>query len=202
MIKRIWFPPARHGDAPPWRLAVDAPAPVAPVRITESVALPELEPEPLWAQLGAAWFRDVEHVVGFDVWGGASSDASLLVEEVVLRGADWLGARWCDGGARLKHVALARRAAGVSAADFSQRWRAHAGSVGSTPIPDRARGQAYVQDHPLSDDPAYDAITEVWFDDEADLRARVEWMAEALAADPPDDLFGERHLLAVREAVL
>jgi len=44
------------------------------------------------------------------------------------------------------------------------------------------RGRAYVQNHP---DPAgervYDAVNEVWFDDLAGLRARVEWFRANLS---------------------
>lgn len=202
MIKRLWFSPARHGDDPPWRRSLRAPEESRPVRVTESITLMELAPDAPWAQLGTAWFHDPEHLDRFDAWGGAASDASMVVEEIVLRGADWLEQRWAAGGVRFKQVALARRAAGLSGAEFSRRWRSHAGSVGATPIPDAARGQAYAQGHPLPGDRPYDAVSEAWFDDLDGLRARVAWMAGALVTAQPDDLFGERHLFAVREDLL
>jgi hypothetical protein len=48
----------------------------------------------------------------------------------------------------------------------------------------------------------WDAVTEVWFDDIDALRARIAWMADALVTEPVNELFGERHLLAVSEKVL
>lgn len=195
MITRIWFGTV---DVP-WKRA---PGDAAPVRVARSVAMPELEADPPWEQLTTAAFRDADHLARFDEWSGGAAGPTLAAEQVVVRGADWLDRRWADRGARLKHVALARRAPGLSPAELTTRWRAHAGSVGSTAIPDAARGQAYAQSHPIDADPLYDAVTEVWFDDEADLRARIAWMAEALATAPPDELFGDRRLFAVREELL
>lgn len=202
MITRLWFSDA-PGEDPPWGRALAAPDDAAPRRVTVSTALPELEPDPPCTHVGAAWFVDRAHLDRFDSWAG-DDDAALDVEEVIVRGAGWLEARWAAGGPRLKHVALARRNPSLSLRDFSARWRSHAGSVGATPIPDIARGQAYVQGHPLPRPahPPWDAVTEVWFDDVDHLRSRIAWMAEALAAAPPDDLFGERRLFAVREEVL
>jgi hypothetical protein len=203
VIKRIWFEATDRGG--PWREAPGAPPGTAPLRVTETTTLPELEADPPWASMGTAWFADVEHLARFDAWCVPGGGTSLDADEVVVRGAEWLDARWADGGPRLKHLALARRRAGLSPTDLSRRWRAHAGSVGTRPIPAIARGSAYVQDHPVSrpdGEWAYDAVTEVWFDDLDSLRARIAWMAEALATAPPDDLFGERWLLAAREEVL
>jgi hypothetical protein len=173
--------------------------------VTEATTLPELEADPPWASIGTAWFADVEHLARFDAWVVPSGGTSIDTDEVVVRGAEWLDARWADGGPCLKHVALARRRPGLSPADFSQRWRAHAGSVGTQAIPEVVRGQAYVQDHPVSrpdGEWAYDAVTEVWFEDLAALRTRIAWMAGALATDAPDDLFGKRWFLAAHEEVL
>lgn len=193
MIKRFWFEPM---DA--WR---QAPGAAAPLRATGSTALADLDPDPPFQEITTAWFADLAHLERFDRWSG-DRGPTLAAEEVVVRGEGWLAERWADGGPRLKHLALARRATGLTAEDFSARWRSHAGTVGATPIPEVARGRAYVQDHSLAGNGPYDAISEVWFDDIDALRTRVAWMAEALAIDPPDDLFGERHLVAMQEVVL
>jgi hypothetical protein len=101
-------------------------------------------------------------------------------------------------------MAIARRADGLTPAEFADRWRTRAGSVGSTPIPDEARGSAYVQNHPLLDvgtDWAYDAINEVYLDDLEGLDRRVAWFAENLAGQE-DDLVGAHAFLCLRETVL
>jgi hypothetical protein len=195
----LWGGGAR---APPWWEAATAPAGAAPLRLAVATALAEIEADPRWQEIGTAWFADEDHVARFDLWAGTLAAGSLLAEEVVVRGGDWLDRRWREGGPRVKHVAVAGRRAGLSPEEFSGRWRAHAGSVGATPIPESARGQAYVQRHVLDEHGSWDAVTEVWFDDVDSLRSRVAWMREALASSPPDDLFGERHLLAVREELL
>lgn len=203
MIKRLWFTDG-PGDDPPWARALVAPDGRAPVRATVSIALADLEPDPPCTQVGAAWFVDRAHLDRFDAWAGTPSADAIDVDEAVVRGAEWLEARWTAGGPRFKHLAIARRNPSLSPEEFSTRWRSHAGSVGTTPIPDVARGQAYVQCHPLPRAAGWrwDAITEVWFDDVDHLRTRIAWMSEALAAAPPDDLFGERRLFAVREELL
>lgn len=134
---------------------------------------------------------------------------SLVVEEVVLRGADWLEERWRVGGPRYKHVALATRSSGLTQAQFAEAWRAHAGSVSSSsgepavPIPDEARGQAYVQDHPVLGAGAptapYDGLNEVWFDDIAGLDARRAWFAAHEVGRTDDGLFAPATYLAVIE---
>lgn len=201
MITRLWLAD-RDDEATPWMAAMDAPAAAAPVRVATATAFTDLAPDPPWSRMGTAWFTDAEHVARFDEWAGGLTEGSLLAEEVVVRGADWLDQRWVDGGSRLKHVAIARRQDSVPAMEFSERWRAHAGRVGASPIPEVARGQAYVQRHVLGSERRWDAITEVWFADEGALHTRIAWMAEALAAPTDDDLFGEHHLFAVREDVL
>jgi hypothetical protein len=86
VIKRIWFDAA--GEEPWWLWALDAPDDAAPLRVTESIALPDLEPDPAWERLGMASFLDLEHLACFDSWSGGSPRASLVVEEVVVRGGD------------------------------------------------------------------------------------------------------------------
>src|SRR5262249_39219187 len=127
-----------------------------------------------------------------------SASPVVVADEVVGRGADWLNQRWRDGGVRLKHLALARRADGLSVEEFSGRWRRRAGVVRAAgtgalvAIPDAARGEAYVQNHPRSrtaGDWAYDACNEVWFDRVEDLRARIDWFERNLR-DADEDLVG------------
>jgi hypothetical protein len=141
------------------------------------------------------WFRDAGHLAEAPVDG-----VVVVAEEHVLRGADWLEARWAAGGSRFKHMAVAQRAAGLTRAEFQDRWRNRAGSVGATPIPDDAKGLAYVQNHPVPGEWAYDAVNEVWFDDEASLAVRVRWFAENLAGQE-DDLVGRHRFLQVVEEV-
>ena len=74
-------------------------------------------------------------------------------------------------------MSVARRNPALSRAVFAERWRAEAGSLGGEAIPDDLRGLAYVQDHPVGDDPPFDAVNEVWFDDLDALRQRAVWFA-------------------------
>ena len=176
MIKRIRFgdPPSEAGR---------------PVRVAVNTVLPELsDPSPVADRLIIEWFTD----------SGQLEPGDILAEEVVLRGADWLTRRWQDGGPKLKHLALAQRAAGLTPAEFSDRWRNHAGSAGGKVIPDGARGRAYVQNHPIVAGP-YDALTEVYFDEPAGLRNRIDWFRDNPVADP---LFGRSWFLAVREEII
>lgn len=141
----------------------------------------------------------------------------IVADESALRGAGWLDGRWESGGARFKHMALAVRAGHLTPAEFAERWRAHAGRVrtagssAATAVPDAVRGCAYVQNHPRPRTPdspdgegewAYDAVNEVYFDDLAGLRARVEWFRATGAGRGGDDLFGRSWFLAVREEVI
>jgi hypothetical protein len=207
-----------------WRAAataaLSAPADVRPVRAAACTALPDIFPDPRFDAIGLEWFADAAHLARFASWlaspqGAAVSEALsgaepgtgpvIVAREHALRGADWLERRWREGGARLKHMAIARRAAGLTAAEFSDRWRSRAGRVGTVPIPERARGRAYVQNHPLPGagaDWAYDAVNEVYFDDLAGLRTRIAWFAEHFDGVGEDDLVGESWFVAVREEPL
>ncbi|RYD84644.1 MAG: hypothetical protein EOP61_39835 [Sphingomonadales bacterium] len=74
-------------------------------------------------------------------------------------------------------------------------------SAVAVPIPDEARGLAYVQNHPLpraSGEWRHDAITEVWFDDPAGMNARIAFFRDIAMGD----LFGEASFLAVREELV
>jgi hypothetical protein len=131
----------------------------------------------------------------------------VAATESVMRGPSWLDQRWRDGGGCVKHMALATRAAGLTPAEFAERWRSHAGTAGGVIIPDAARGQAYVQNHPVplpagSGEWPYDAVNEVYFDDLAGLRERVEWFRSNVARPADGELFGQSWLIAVREVVV
>jgi hypothetical protein len=121
---------------------------------------------------------------------GAGQDLAVPVDEVVVRGAEALAARWADGRERYKMMSIGRRNPALSRAEFVARWRAEAGRLGGDRIPDGLRGFAYVQDHPRGDDPPLDAVNEVWLDDLDALRRRAQWFAaRPIPADlmsPPD----------------
>jgi hypothetical protein len=209
VIKRIVF-----GGTATDAHAADAAHDVRPLRAVVCTALHDvIDTQPKHETVRLEWFADSAHFERFEAWLPATQAAPLdtptvVADEVVLRGADWLEQRWRVGGPKLKHMALARRRSELSAAEFSERWRAHAGGVTRggtrTPIPDEARGLAYVQNHPrprAAGEWAYDAVNEVYFDDLADLERRIAWFRENLDAGV-DDLVQESWFLAVREAVL
>jgi hypothetical protein len=178
VITRITF------GAPP-------PAAVPPVRTARGEVLVELSPDALAEVVTVEWFET------------PPAEGEILAEQHVVRGAGWLEARWRDGGPRYKHMAFARRAEGLTAAEFATRWRSHAGTVGGVPIPDEAKGCAYAQDHPLPRvrEWPFDAVNEVWFDSLDAVRRRVEWFAQN--HDPGGDaLFGPSRFLVVRETVV
>ena len=228
MIKRIRLMSRTGADdrgAAAWRAAaiaaLSAPPDVRPVRAAACIALPDILPDPRFDVIGLEWFADAAHLARFASWlaspcGAALSEAQrgvvepgtgqvIVAREHSLRGADWLERRWREGGAKLKHMAIAQRAEGLTAAEFSDRWRQRAGRVGSVPIPERARGRAYVQNHPLPKAGAgwaYDAVNEVYFDDLAGLRTRIAWFAEHFHGVGEDDLVEESWFVAVREEAL
>ncbi len=139
----------------------------------------------------------------------------VVVEEVVLRGADWLAQRWVGGDPRFKHMALAQRRRPPRCPSVlgpvaqprrsGGRGLGRCGTSPATVIPDDVRGRAYVQNHPLprSDgDWAYDAVNEVYFDDLDGLARRIRWFEDNRVGAQPDELFGASWFLAVRETVL
>jgi hypothetical protein len=209
--------------------AAQAPPDVRPARVAVCTTVPGLESAvPRHDGVGIEWFTDAEHLRGFQGWlletpAGRTllrgtlelveyrASPVLVAEESVMRGADWLDRRWRDGGARLKHMALALRAGGLTPAEFSERWRGHAGRVGrsgqagAAVIPADARGRAYVQNHPsprTNGEWAYDAVNEVYFDDVEGLRKRIEWFRENLTAQANEDLVRRSWFIAVREEVV
>ena len=207
MIKRLAFVHPRVVTD----RAASAPAQVRPVRAVSCIAVPELIADQVHDGVAIEWFTDGDHLARYARWldaedGAPEGGAEVVVaEEHVLRGHEWLEARWAEGGVRLKHMAIARRAEGLTPAQFSEVWQNRAGRVGSTPIPDIAKGCAYAQNHPVTradGDWPYDAVNEVWFDDEDALRSRIAWMAEAVGAGGDDDFVGTSAFLAVREEVV
>jgi hypothetical protein len=204
-----------------------APPDAKPLRIAVSTSLRDVISNPVHDGIGIEWFADMEHLGRFERWlagaGGepvsASLDAAIdvgsspvvVTRPLVLRGGDWLENRWRSGGARLKHMAIARRAVELSQEEFSQRWRSRAGSLKSTTtgevveIPAKARGAAYLQNHPLPEPGggwAYDALNEVYFDEIADLRVRIAWFEQNLGDRAEEDLVSESWFIAAREDVL
>jgi hypothetical protein len=227
LIKRIRLATARWGlgreeFADGWREAVaaaaSAPAPARPVRLTVSVSLPEIAADQRHDGIALEWFSDREHLRRFESWLGTPAgravqrlrgeviehDASPVVvaSERVARGGDWLDRRWRDGGPKLKQLAIAARADGLTLPQFLEGWRGRAGLVGATPIPDALRGLAYVQNHPLTAEGrewAYDAIDEVYFDDADSLLARIAYFERELTGGADSDLVRANWFLAVSE---
>ena len=174
MIKRISFATRRRdltfaafAAAWPAQAAATAHAPpdARPSRVAVCTTLPELTgPDPRHDGIAIEWFADADCLRRNQDWQGGSGGLAALLDpgaspvvvadEVVLRGGAWLDQRWRDGGDRLKHMALAVRAAGLTPTAFSRAWRSRAGQVRRagaaqvTVIPDEARGRAYVQNHP------------------------------------------------------
>jgi hypothetical protein len=237
VIKRVRFATRKRGlpaeeFTAAWSDAVavtaGAPSDVRPSRVAFCVTLPDLTgPDPKHDGIGIEWFADADHLRRFERWlettdgqrlrqqadaivDGEASPA-IVADECVLRGADWLERRWRDGGEKLKHMAIALRADGLTPAEFSRRWRGRAGQIRrpgtaeATAIPDHARGLAYVQNHPrprTAGEWAYDALNEVYFDDAPSLRARIEWFRENLAGGTEEDLVRRSWFIAVREEIV
>lgn len=153
-----------------WRPALGRPGGPERVAVAAALALPGLPP-PRHAAVDMVWGDD----------GGVTAGRPALavaVDEEVRRGA--------VGGERYTMMSVACRRPGLSRAEFAARWRAEAGRLGAEAIPADVRGAAYVQDHPVGDDPPIDAVNEAWFADLDGLRHRADWFA---ARPVPADLF-------------
>jgi hypothetical protein len=180
--------------------------------------LSDVTPGAVHDGIGIEWFTDDAHLARFESWlasppGGVverllaeavALDASpmIVAEEHVLRGEEWLDQRWREGGEKLKHMAIARRAEGLTPAQFSDRWKSRAGKVGQVAIPEPARGLAYVQNHPVpmrDGSWAYDALNEVYFDDLEGIKTRMAFFADSPSED---DLVGVNWFVVAREEVL
>ena len=230
MIKRIRLATGKGGLARDeftrrWREAVavsaSAPGPARPSRVTVSTALPDVVANQKYDGVALEWFTDREHLLRFESWlltpaGHASrllmdeavepgTSPVVVTDERVVRGADWLERRWQDGGPKIKQLAIATRARGLALAQFLDLWRARAGTIGATPIPDAYRGLAYTQNHPRvteGRDWAFDAINEVYFDDTDGLLARIAYFERELSGDSENDLVSANWFLAVREDLI
>ncbi len=230
MIKRIRFATGLGGNgdfSAGWPVAVAgalaAPPGVRPLRAVSCTVLPEITPDHPHDAVGIEWFEDTGHLARFEAWLtsplGQSTDQMVaqvldleasplfVAEEHVLRGSEWMEERWRSGGARLKHMAIAKRAAGLTPAQFSDLWKTRAGKVGTVVIPDQARGRAYVQNHALPPPGrswAYDALNEVYFDsDDLDgIRARIAFFAETMQEHGEEDLVSESWFVVAREELL
>ncbi len=234
MIKRIRFA-TRHPELPGedfadrWRsvfaLTSEAPVNVRAARSAVCTSLPEILPRPVHDGVGIEWFRDIGHLGRFQQWlaspaGGpvtgrleAAVDIAaspvMLADELVMRGDAWLDERWRRGGEKVKHMALARRAEGLTEAEFSERWKGRAGTISTgtgaaVPIPERARGLAYVQNHPRRGTGVnpYDALNEVYFDDVDSLQARIDWFDQNLRDRAEADLVSRSWFVAASEELL
>ncbi len=227
MIKRIRFATglgANDDFSVGWPAVVTralaAPPAVRPLRVVSCTVLPEITPDHLYDGVGIEWFQDTEHLARFEAWltspmgqGTGEMVAQVLdlhasplfvAEEHILRGSDWMEERWRSGGARLKHMAIAKRAVGLTPEQFSHLWKTRAGKVGTVVIPDEARGRAYVQNHALPPPRgswAYDALNEVYFDsDDLDgIRARIAFLAETMEEHGEEDLVSESWFVVARE---
>jgi hypothetical protein len=234
MIKRVRFATRKEElqeDAFPdlWREAVSvaarAPRGDRPWRIAAATSLPYVLPDPIYDGIGIEWFDTAEHLERFEQWlvtpdGGSltrrldkvldlSASPVVTMDELVLRGADWLDDRWREGTVKIKHMAIARRAADLTPAEFSERWKGRAGTLGTASgpvvaIPEEARGRAYVQNHPRPNTGAgpYDALNEVYFDDVRSLRVRIDWFEQNLRDQAETDLVAQSWFIAAREEVL
>jgi hypothetical protein len=225
VLKRIRFA-TRAGSADDfpsaWRAgvasALSAPPEARPGRVVACTVLSDVTPGAVHDGIGIEWFTDDGHLACFESWLSSppgrlgedllteavdlATSPVIVAEEHILRGAEWLEQRWRNGGEKVKHMAIARRADGLTPAQFSDRWKSRAGKVGQVTIPAAARGLAYVQNHPVPAHDglwAYDALNEVYFDDLDGVRSRMAFFAESPSED---DLVGENWFVVAREEVL
>jgi len=196
------------------------PAVGRPVRLALAVPLDQSELPPRFAAIDLQWFAGVTEALANDAWLGAAdpdlclgsplfggSSCQVVADEAVLRGGDYLDARWRLGGERLKMMSFGRRNPRLTPREFSARWRNEAGRLGDERIPDDVRGLAYVQNHPVPLDGhewPLDAVNEVYFERLDHLRRRAEWFAARQEAAPAETFMSpaETWSMLVREAPL
>jgi hypothetical protein len=226
VIKRLCFA-TRHAGLPSdefgdlWRGALDgvrhAPPDVMPMRLALCFARPEFIAGPRHDGISLEWFDGRDHLARYEAWFASSewdeklhrvidreSSPIVIADEYPMRGADWLVERWKDGGPRFKHMAIARRAKGLTLAEFFNLWKSRAGKVGTSPIPDNARGTAYIQNWPLlsGEEWEYDALNEVYFDDVEGLQTRIGYFDEMRPDQREDDLVSEAWFIAAEEELV
>jgi hypothetical protein len=219
MIKRFRWVRRRHELSPrefeaKWADALANRAGAGTVRVAACTAERDVAgPDAAHDGASIEWFADLEALLASEQHLPPSAAALVdpgatltsIAEERVLRGADWLAARWAQTTPKFKHMALARRADHLTPAEFSDRWRTHAGRSGAREIPAAARGLAYVQNHPIAHTgiaPAYDAINEVYFDDLDTMQPRIEFFRHNDVKQSNADLVREAHFLILRECVI
>lgn len=230
MIKRIRLAVSRAGLGPAdfagrWREAVAAagaaPEGARPARLSISTAARDIAADQAYDGVALEWFTGEDHLLRYEAWLGTDAGQAqerllaaaaelaaspvVVSDERVVRGADWLDRRWRDAGPKLKQLAIAKRADGLTLPQFLDRWRGRAGTIGAVPIPDAFRGLAYIQNHPrvtAGQDWAYDAVNEVYFDDAESLLSRIEYFERELSDHGETDLISANWFLAVREEPL
>jgi hypothetical protein len=171
-----------------------APAAGRPVRVVLAAPLdlPDVGPPP-FAAIDVLWFDDLADARASDEWlAAADSDLAVgsswlggrscqvMAEEVVLRGPEYLRARWHQGGERLKMTSFGKRNPELTLAEFSARWRSQAGRLGEEEIPADLQDLAYVQNHPVPGERRewpFDAINEVYFEQLDHLQRRRAYFA-------------------------
>ncbi len=177
-----------------WAQALGARPSDPPVRVSVAAPLTEAGfPPPPFAAVDIQWFTDrgaaletdarltaanPELRIGSSLLGGSS--CSVVAEEVVMRGEDYIDLRWQTGGDRLKMMSFGKRNPRLTLEEFLERWRGQAGRLGGEAIPEQARGLAYIQNHPLLLEGhawPFDAINEVYFDHLEHLRERQAYFA-------------------------
>lgn len=219
MTKRIQFLTRRAGLHPvefqtrwlgDFAQALATPSRSTPSRAVACIVLPGSEIN--YDAISMEWFDEasVEQTVTFNALIDPQASDCILVDELVLRGAAWLERRWLDTTPKYKHMALAHRAYGFSAAEFSERWRNRPGRLGGGPsapvieIPEPARGHAYIQNHPRQQVEAsvFDAINEAYFDDLSAMRARIDFFAQHDLLKTDSELISQAHFAIVREHVI
>jgi EthD domain len=127
-----------------------------------------------------SWYADLANV---HEARGASE--TIIVEERVARGEDWLKARW--GARRAEHcpllIGLIRRAAHLSREAFGQYWWHQHRPLADGLVPPELNPVAYVHNYARADQhSAWDGIGELY---EASLRvarSRGEWFESEAAA--------------------
>lgn len=199
MIKRIQFFSS-------WtQTAVSAGGAEVPLRAVVCRVIDDMQSHAApYDAIGITWFQDLAALRRYEE---REPGAVIVADEHILRGADWLERRWLDPKPKFKHMALARRAIGLSAAEFSERWRNRPGRIGAgaaappVEIPAAARGHAYVQNHPIHE-AQYDAINEVYFDDIASMQSRIAFFKDHNVAQADSDLVSEARFVIVEERLL
>jgi hypothetical protein len=146
-----------------------------------------------FAAVDVQWFASKDAALASEEWlssvdrdlclGSAllgPSSCRVVAEELTFWGEQYLETRWWSGGERFKSISYANRNPSLSFTEFLPQWRAFAGIHGDERPPERARGVAYSQDHPVPLDGsrwAFDAVNEVYFATIDDLAFRRDYFA-------------------------